>query len=1087
MTVEEIEIQVTANVEQALKEFKKMLPEVKKQIEQMKKEIGSFDLGQMTKDMKLNKVKGQVQEVAKEVQKAKKTIKNAFNPDDIKGLNFQNVKQEINGASKEFQKLKGSSFDLGNMIELQKYKKKIKEVKPAIEQVNKEISKIGFVKYDSKSIENFVDNYKKEADGSNISGMKINGMDFDKIKDDLSNINELKKYQENIKKIGTNAEKAKNEVQDLSKVEFVDYSKIQAKDLLQNQNVQVAPSQNNMSFWEVLKAKIAQVRPEIEKVRMKFEEMGRTPQLEVLKYKISTIEEKLQKAKNGKIKISTEDVIKAEAELDRLKAKKDKMENAPEKNNLFLGWSGSIKKIVSSLGNVIGITTKAKANFNGLSGIMVKINNQIKQMGTGMKRGLGHILKYAGALFSLRGIYSMLSSSASAWLNSQNAGAQQLKANIDYLKYSMGSALAPAIQFITNLMYNLLKAIQSVVYALFKVNIFAKASSKSYASMAGSAKKAKNETKTLAGIHDEINNVQKNDNADSGSGGTGSPSFDLSGIDNQMSPLAQKLYDFFKPLKESWDIYGPALVEQIKTTAGQIGYLLSSVWGSFENVITNGTVYTTLELILAIIGNIAEAFANAWNYHGNGDVIIQNLANALNNLLTSINNFVTSDKFQEWLNKCSDKLKKMSDKIAEIDWQPIVNALGSIGMILGTVVLTVLDLFISALEWLSKHPDVATVLLAIGAAITIVGVAISIVSSILGVILPILTTIQTISALLNVGLLATAGIITGVIVAVAATIAIVVAAVVLLAKHWDEIKAKTIEIWNAIIEALRPILEEMAGAFKEAWEVIKLVWDMVQPYFQVIWDAIKAIFSVVVEVIGGFFRTAWEVIKAVWNVAVSFFALVWAGIKAVFAVVKGILSGNFKDAWEAIKNVWNRVKGFFQSVWDGIKSVFSSVANWFSNVFSAAWNAIKSVINVGIAGIEGMINNGIVAPLNLVLKGLNGIVSAAGKVIGIDIAIPTLNSVSIPRLAKGNVAYDETVAIFGEYAGASNNPEITTPQSIMAETFESVLSRNGRNNQPISLNLTVKVSDKKLGTVLIEDLKSIRRQTGKDLEVLVGG
>ena len=127
-----------------------------------------------------------------------------------------------------------------------------------------------------------------------------------------------------------------------------------------------------------------------------------------------------------------------------------------------------------------------------------------------------------------------MSGSASSWLSSQNAGAQQLSTNIEYMKNAMGSALAPVIQWITGLIYNLMKAIQSVVYALFKVNIFAKASAKSYASMAGSAKKAKDETKQLAGVHDEINNIQSNENADSGGGsggGSGMPSFDLSKVD----------------------------------------------------------------------------------------------------------------------------------------------------------------------------------------------------------------------------------------------------------------------------------------------------------------------------------------------------------------------------------------------------------------------------------------------------------------------------------------------------------------------------------------------------------------------------
>ena len=169
-----------------------------------------------------------------------------------------------------------------------------------------------------------------------------------------------------------------------------------------------------------------------------------------------------------------------------------------------------------------------------------------------------------------------------------------------------GSALAPVIQFATNCVYQLLKAIQSVVYALFKVNMFANASASAFKN---AQKQAKNTSKQLSNVHSEINNVGDHNSNTSPNVG------DMSKLDSQMSPLSQKLYDFFKPLVDSWNKYGSALVEQIKITAGQVTTLISAVWGSFEKIITNGTVYTSLELILAIIGNIAEAFANAWNYN----------------------------------------------------------------------------------------------------------------------------------------------------------------------------------------------------------------------------------------------------------------------------------------------------------------------------------------------------------------------------------------------------------------------------------------------------------------------------------------
>ena len=45
------------------------------------------------------------------------------------------------------------------------------------------------------------------------------------------------------------------------------------------------------------------------------------------------------------------------------------------------------------------------------------------------------------------------------------------------------------------------------------------------------------------------------------------------------------------------------------------------------------------------------------------------------------------------------------------------------------------------------------------------------------------------------------------------------------------------------------------------------------------------------------------------------------------------------------------------------------------------------------------------------------------------------------HFAKGNVAYKPTVAEFGEYAGASSNPEITTPQNIMRQTLFEALEQ----------------------------------------------
>ena len=71
--------------------------------------------------------------------------------------------------------------------------------------------------------------------------------------------------------------------------------------------------------------------------------------------------------------------------------------------------------------------------------------------------------------------------------------------------------------------------------------------------------------------------------------------------------------------------------------------------------------------------------------------------------------------------------------------------------------------------------------------------------------------------------------------------------------------------------------------------------------------------------------------------------------------------------------------------------------------------------------------------------------------------------------------------------GARSNPEIVTPQNIMYDTMRRVIEDtefyNSNNGQPIYL--TVNVGNKKLGQMLLDDLRDMTRQTGKDIETLV--
>lgn len=201
--------------------------------------------------------------------------------------------------------------------------------------------------------------------------------------------------------------------------------------------------------------------------------------------------------------------------------------------------------------------------------------------------------------------------------------------------------------------------------------------------------------------------------------------------------------------------------------------------------------------------------------------------------------------------------------------------------------------------------------------------------------------------------------------------------------------------------------------------------------------------------------------------------------------MKDIINTIINSIKSAISKTLNSIKTVWNTTWNGLK-------NTVSNVFNGIWSIIKKIINWILGGIEKMAN-GIVKGMNNVIRGLNNlrfsipdwIPNVGGKSFGIN--INTMNTVSLPRLAKGNVAYSETVAVFGEYTGASSNPEITTPQNIMRETFENVLANHEWNNNGQTIDLSVYVGNEKLGKILLNDLRDMRRQTGQGIEALVGG
>lgn len=763
---------------------------------------------------------------------------------------------------------------------------------------------------------------------------------------------------------------------------------------------------------------------------------------------ISSVKKKLQSLKainkinDLKIKVNNEDVKKqitqTEKKIDSLKSK-----------------IGLIKAISSKIGEGFG-----------------KVLNPVKSMGIGLKNGAVNLMKYIGSFISLRSIYSTLKSAADAWLSSQNAEAQQLSANIDYMKTAMGSVFAPVITFVTNLVYQLMKAVQSLVYAFTGVNIFAKATATSMNKTAGGASKA---SKSLSGIYSEINNVSSNEGGGGDGGSSPGPNLDLLQMDSQMNPIAEKLYDFFSPLVESWNNYGVGLIEQVKTTAMQIGGLISSVWGSFENVITNGTVYSILQNIFGIIGNIAEAFSNAWSHNGNGDMIIQNIADGLNEVFETIEQITNSHGFSIFLEGVVDAFSGITTFIKPLidDFCAITKPIAEIALsAIGTVLSTVGD----ALKLIGENETVISILEGLAIAIGLVVAVLKIYELLQsGIIAQKIT--ETAVLIVNAAAWMLANI---PIILITLAIAAIIAIIILLVKNWDEVSAALAAGWEWIkqkaIEIFNAIGEFLSNLWQGICDMVMNLWNGICEFLSNLWNGIKdtasAIFNGIKDAISTAFNTVKDIVSNIWN-----------------NIVEGI-----SNAWN---NIITKVKEGVSGAWNAITSVFGNITGWFRDKFTQAWSAVKNVFSAGgkiFDGIKDGIVNAFKSVVNAIIRGINKVISIPFNAINgvlsgirnISIAgiepftwIHTFNVPQIPELATGNVAYERTLAMFGEYSGANSNPEITTPQNIMRETFNEVLENHEWNNNKQPVRVQIYWGTKAVVDEIIDGINEKTRQTGK--------
>lgn len=238
-------------------------------------------------------------------------------------------------------------------------------------------------------------------------------------------------------------------------------------------------------------------------------------------------------------------------------------------------------------------------------------------------------------------------------------------------------------------------------------------------------------------------------------------------------------------------------------------------------------------------------------------------------------------------------------------------------------------------------------------------------------------------------------------------------------------------------------------------------------------------------------KKTWQKIKDIWNAAPEWFKeKIVEPVKNFFSDLWENAQKLGEEAWDKMRQTWQNVSDWFaQHVVQPIRDAFASVYSFVSEIWSSIVGFIKNAVNNVIDSINGMIS-GIVNGINTVIRALNrlsftvpewlrhvpGAANIAGKRFGFD--LKTLTAPQIPHLADGGVIKQPTLAMVGEYSGASNNPEIVAPQSLIAETVASVMNDMMQRNQ---------MSLAEIASILRQILNAVVTIGSGGIQIIIGG
>ena len=233
-------------------------------------------------------------------------------------------------------------------------------------------------------------------------------------------------------------------------------------------------------------------------------------------------------------------------------------------------------------------------------------------------------------------------------------------------------------------------------------------------------------------------------------------------------------------------------------------------------------------------------------------------------------------------------------------------------------------------------------------------------------------------------------------------------------------------IYNTI---LKPIIENIGNSFSNLWN------EHLKPFFGELGELLGNIGIILLAQLDMFLIFINFLVDTFGPVISDIFNIVWNTIMEVV--------GNIIDIVKDVMSIFNGLIEFLANVFTGQwEDALNNLVDIGKDAFRLLVDVIRVPVNI-IIGILNTIARAFVEVVNWIVRAINKIhveipswvPFVGGKSIGFNLR--EVQYTGIPYMANGGVVASPTLAMIGEYAGASSNPEIVAPQNILRETIDA--------------------------------------------------